>query len=122
MFKKLLLAVVLLSTTARAEDVVLTWTAPGDDGNVGTAAAYDLRRSLSALTAANFNQGTQITGLAAPKVAGTTETFTVTGLAPGTYYFALKARDEAGNWSSISNVVTVALLDTVPPGAIVDLR
>ena len=122
MFKSLMLSVVLLSTTAQAGDAILTWTAPGDDGSVGTATSYDLRRSASAITAANFSQATAVTGLAAPKVAGSTETFTVTGLAPGTYYFALKAVDEAGNWSLISNVVTKTVLDTTPPGAIVDLR
>lgn len=31
-------------------DATLTWTAPGDDGSVGTATAYDLRYSTSPIT------------------------------------------------------------------------
>jgi hypothetical protein len=122
MFKSLVLSVVLLSTTAQAGDAILTWTAPGDDGAVGTATTYDLRRSATTITAANFSAATQVTGLPAPKIAGSTETFTVTGLTPGVYYFAIKTVDEAGNWSLISNVISKTVLDTTPPGAIADLR
>ncbi|MDZ7392540.1 MAG: Ig-like domain-containing protein [candidate division KSB1 bacterium] len=90
-----------------ANSVTLTWTAPGDDGTVGTAASYDLRYSTSPITATNFDAATQATGLGTPKAAGSTETFTVTGLnSATTYYFALKATDDSGNKSAISNVVT----------------
>jgi len=90
---------------ANSGEVILGWTAPGDDGNVGTAARYDLRWSSSTLTDANFAGATPVAGLLAPKAAGSAESFTVTGLTPGvTLFFAIKASDEAGNLSALSNV------------------
>ncbi|HKQ59486.1 MAG TPA: FlgD immunoglobulin-like domain containing protein [Candidatus Eisenbacteria bacterium] len=97
--------VALSPTIADAASTTLRWTAPGDDGATGRATAYDLRRSTSPITAANFGAATIVTGLPAPATAGTTETFTVNGLAPNTsYYFAMKTRDDANNWSTISNI------------------
>lgn len=96
----------------------LTWTAPGDDGNIGTAAQYDVRYSTSAITAANFNSATAATGEPAPSAPGTAEAFTATGLnANTTYYFAVKAADEVPNWSAISNVVSRATLPEQNPPA-----
>ncbi len=83
----------------------LIWTAPGDDGVLGRATAYDLRYSTTTITPANFAQATPLTGLPLPAVAGTTQSFVVSGLNPGsTYYLAIKTRDEVGNWSTLSNV------------------
>jgi hypothetical protein len=83
----------------------LMWTAPGDDGATGTAAAYDIRyQEGTAVTDANWATATQVTGEPSPKAGGSSETFTVTGLAPNTtYYFAMKTADEVPNWSPISN-------------------
>ncbi len=82
----------------------VSWTAPGDDAGVGTAAGYDLRLSTSPITVANFSSATPI-ATDSPGPAGTRECASVRGLSPcTTYYFALKAVDEAGNWSDLSNV------------------
>jgi hypothetical protein len=87
-----------------SRSISLTWTAPGDDGNEGTATEYDIRYSTSEIIEANWNSATQCTGEPSPQVAGSTETFIVTGLSPSTtYYFALKTADEVPNWSGISN-------------------
>lgn len=84
--------------------ITLTWTAPGDDGNIGTASQYDIRYSTSAITDLNWASATQVSGVPAPKTAGSVETFAVTGLSSGaTYYFAIKTADEVPNWSAISN-------------------
>ena len=101
-------AVTTLAVAATtASSVTLSWIATGDDGNTGTAASYDLRRSTSPITAANFDAATQVTGLGTPKAPGSAESFTVSGLnSATTYYFALKVVDDAGNKSDISNVVT----------------
>ncbi len=90
--------------------LAVSWTAPGDDGTVDTPVAYDLRRSTSAITAGNFGSATQIT-LGTPKWGGYPECKKVTGLSScTTYYFAIKTQDEAGNWSSISNVPNATTL------------
>lgn len=84
----------------------LTWTAPGDDRRTGRASTYDIRYSLSPITAANWGIATQVTGEIVPKTAGSAETFSVTGLNSSTsYYFAIKTADEVPNWSKLSNVV-----------------
>ena len=90
------------------DSVTLTWTAPGDDGNVGTATTYDIRYSTSPITETNWGSAIQVTGEPAPKMAGTPETFAVTGLLSSTtYYLALKTADEVPNWSGFSNITSV---------------
>ena len=89
--------------------VDLSWTAPGDDGATGTATSYDVRYSTSTITEGNWASATQATGEPAPQVAGSSESFTVTGLSPSTtYFFAIKTSDEIPNESAISNVPSVA--------------
>jgi hypothetical protein len=85
----------------------LCWTAPGDDGWSGRAEAYDLRYSTSPITEASFTNATPVAGVPPPGRGGSEECVTVEGLASEPiYYFALRARDEAGNWSPLSNVAT----------------
>ena len=115
----------LAFTSTTQTTATLTWTSVGDDGNSGTATTYDLRRSTSPITAANFASATQISGEPTPKAAGQPETFTVTGLSTGTtYYFALKVADEVPNWSALSNVPSGTTLpppDTTPPSGVTTL-
>ena len=100
----------------------MTWTAPGDDGTVGTAAQYDIRYSTALITDANFNSATQAPNLPAPSAAGTSETFDVTGLTENTtYYFALKTADEVPNSSGLSNVTQATTPDATAPADVVDL-
>ncbi len=88
--------------------VQLSWTAPGDDGNTGTASSYDIRYNTVPLISATWDSSTQVTGEPVPSVAGSSEQFTVTGLDAETlYYFAIKTRDEVPNTSGISNVPSV---------------
>jgi hypothetical protein len=85
--------------------IKLTWTAPGDDGNSGTASEYDIRYSTSTITSSNWNFATQCSDEPKPKIAGSSESYTVMGLNPNTkYYFAMKSADEVPNWSGLSNV------------------
>ncbi|NIP44841.1 MAG: hypothetical protein GWO41_18010 [candidate division Zixibacteria bacterium] len=93
--------------------VRLTWTAPGDDGNVGQASVYDLRYSLDSLTDENWNAATQVENETSPKPSGQEEVLIVSGLEQGTkYFFALKSADEAQNWSNMSNVVSITANST----------
>jgi hypothetical protein len=98
-------------------DLLLTWTAPGDDGVVGQAAEYDLRYATAPIDEANFGSAARLAGLPAPQPAGLRESFLVTGLpSDQTLYFALRTGDENGNWSGLSNVVSLPPLEgTVSP-------
>jgi hypothetical protein len=108
-------AVTNLAGSDRADSTIqLTWTATGDDGAAGTAWRYDLRYTTfdqGPISAANWDSLAHVvTGLPLPKVAGSAESFIVTGLSANQgYHFALKVVDEAGNTSPLSNVVDVWL-------------
>ena len=83
----------------------LSWTATGDDGVTGSAAVYDVRYSTS--SPLDWDTATQVRGESPPLPAGSVETFTVSGLdTDTTYYFGLQVKDNVGNKSGISNVVT----------------
>lgn len=104
----------------QAVQVALTWTAPGDDGTVGTAAEYDIRYSQDSTVLVAWGAATQATGEPAPLIAGTTQSDTLT-VGNGKWYFAMRTRDEAFNWSLTSNIVSI-VIDNIAPAAIVDLR
>jgi hypothetical protein len=97
----------------------LSWTATGDDGNIGTASSYNLRYSKIPLTINNWAQATQVSNVPNPKVSGTQETFTINGLTPSTtYYVGIKAIDDCMNEGTISNIAqftTQAAIDTTTP-------
>ena len=104
---------------ASPDSVTLGWTSVGDDSLSGTAAAYELRRAAAPITEANWSSATTVSGLPAPLESGFQQQVVVRGLTPGTtYYFALRVRDESGNWSGLSNVVRWdAGLEATPPAA-----
>lgn len=115
----LLLPVVAQAQGGGPDSVNLSWTAPGDDGAIGTAALYDLRISTATITAGNWNNAVSVPGLPAPLVSGTRQSTLVSSLSRDTiYYFAIRTRDDEGNWSNISNVVRWDwVLDAAPPAA-----
>ncbi|MDD4890730.1 MAG: hypothetical protein PHU85_12470 [Phycisphaerae bacterium] len=94
--------------------VELTWTAPGDDGDKGTAAVYQIKYDdLPLVEQANggkessFWAANNVPDEPKPAAAGAKQTYTAKGLKAGTYHFAIKTRDEVNNESPISNVVSV---------------
>jgi hypothetical protein len=90
-----------------ATTITLRWTAPGDDGDVGQASSYVLKRSDATITPTNFSAATTVSGVPAPASAGTVETFTVDGLdSTLVYYFALRTGDDDGLLSDVSNNAT----------------
>ncbi len=88
-------------------DIRLTWTAPGDDGATGTASAYIIKVSHTAITAGTFDAVADINRWISeplPHAGGAAETLFVFGLDPdSTWHFALKTQDEVPNTSAISN-------------------
>lgn len=105
-----LLFALLWPGAAFGASIQLRWTAPGDDGNVGRAASYDLRYSLNPVAAGDtlswWNAATSLGSIPAPQTAGSRETFTVTGLdSTLIYYFMISTSDEVPNVSGFSNLV-----------------
>ncbi|MDO8735353.1 MAG: fibronectin type III domain-containing protein, partial [Elusimicrobiota bacterium] len=106
-------------------EVLLKWTAPGDNLAVGpiTGGAYWLKYSTNSIgNESGFTSAATFTVKSTDTVTQQPYSTTVTGLNPGTsYYFALKYRDEVvGNWASWSTgtyntLSSTASMDIPPP-------
>ncbi len=83
----------------------LSWTAPGDDGITGTASEYIFRYAESEIiTQGDWDAATDLEGEPVPSAGGTNEQWRVNGLDPTkVYHFAMRAKDDAGNMSGLSN-------------------
>ncbi len=94
----------LAVTGTESNSATLSWTATGDDGTTGTAARYDIRYRTSEINSSNWASATSVENTLVPQAFGFTESYTITGLGFGeTYYFAIKAIDNLGNESEVSN-------------------
>lgn len=83
----------------------LCWTAPGDDGTVGTASEYLLRLSTDSIIETNFDSANSC-WVDWPLAHGETQCQSIYNLVgDSTYWVAIKTRDERNNWSDLSNVV-----------------
>lgn len=93
---------------ASGASVILRWTAPGDDGDIGRAAGYDMRVVPASRGPIDcdeeWNDAYQLRNEPAPSPAGSTDSLVIKGLISGSrYYFAVRSYDEANNLSGISN-------------------
>lgn len=104
---------------AGSDSLTLFWTAPGDDGTVGTVASYEVRMSTSPITEAEFELATLIANPPGPLPASSGQRMIVRGLTRGTtYYFAVRATDDVGNLSEMSNLLRWEWpLDAAPPAS-----
>ncbi len=109
----------LAASTLDTTRVAMTWTAPGDDGNQGTASSYLIRMKTGGPIAdeATWQAAGPVAGpIPAPAPGGSPEKFTVTALAPGiSYGFAVRALDKAGNLGGLSNSPVARTADRPPP-------
>ncbi len=103
----------------KAQGVRLAWTAPGGDGRLGQAMCYEIRFSAAPIDPGNWKNAIPLNaGKPLPAPAGSHQEYVLEGFpfsAPreGTvYYFALQARDEAGNLSALSNTASLSYAET----------
>jgi hypothetical protein len=117
----------------------LEWTAPGDDGDIGTATLYLLRfyteeqvadllgvpnldgipfAVIQATVQENFKEATQVPQFLEPQVAGSDEITSISRIdisGNARFFYSIIANDNVGHSSPPSNVVEVA---TVLSGAL----
>ena len=89
--------------------VKLSWIAPGNDQMSGQAQSYDIRYATFPISEAAFSlaPGVLSGDSLRPAVAGARQTLDVGSLKPTTtYFFAIRAVDDAGNLSAVSNITT----------------
>jgi subtilase family protein/HYDIN/CFA65/VesB family protein/fervidolysin-like protein len=95
----------LVAMTAGSNWLDISWTAPGDDDYDGKASRYDLRYSTSLIDDSNWDTAMMAVGEPGPGTSGTYEAMRLEGLDFDTdYYLAVKALDEFGNASPLSNI------------------
>lgn len=101
--------------TEEAGEVWLHWTATGDDNLEGRATGYDIRyRGVNygpINSELRWQFSTQVAGEPTPVSSGQADSMLIAGLVPGeSYYFCIRAYDDAGNYSGFSN----SPLKTIP--------
>jgi hypothetical protein len=102
-------APVSLAVDVGRHTALATWRATGDDGDTGNADRFELRYSTTPITAAGFPSIPDRVSGPVSVPPGVPMCADVPGLDPcTTYYFAVRIRDVAGNWSPIGNVAARA--------------
>jgi len=96
------------SDKSNSGEIKLHWTASGDDNDSGQAYGYDLRYQTVLGGPINSDSRWQaaisIVNEPAPSLAGSIDSVLASGFVIGqSYYFAIKAYDNAGNYSALSN-------------------
>ncbi len=93
--------------STRGNALFFSWTATGDDGNLGRASYYDVRYAYDSTTLQLWGDATDIQGEPHPSDPGTHEQVML-NLMPddSTYYFGIKVSDDSRNTSRLSNIVT----------------
>jgi len=105
--------------------VEVSFTAPGNDGNTGTAAEYQLKWFTKPVvevvrwprqkdTHRAFWWGQNVPDEPGTIPAGQKVRFRLEGLPTGRLYFAVKSFDDERNISDLSNVVEVEIRETEP--------
>lgn len=102
----------LVVESVTSNTATVTWTAPGDSGDAGQASSYSFRYSTEPITGSTWRDATNVPQEPTPQIAGSAESFTMSGLEPGTtYYVRFKTRDASDNISTLSNEVLFTTAD-----------
>lgn len=96
----------LTAAAVDATSAQLSFVAPGDDGDVGTVASYDIRyRAGEPITEANFDESTMVADTVAPDEPGQVQQLELAGLLPETtYYVGIRAYDDCRNPGPIATL------------------
>ena len=98
----------LAQHAATATSVTVSWSLAGDDSLSGRAASYDVRYAEAPLTEETWAAATPVATTPQPHPNPAKRLVTITGLpAATTFHVGLKATDDAGNVSALSNVIAV---------------
>ena len=96
-------------------DKLLVWTAPGDDGNDGTAARYEIRASQDSLTLVAWDAAALLDGAPEPGLVGTTHNWRLPDpYQSGRWFVAVRTFDEEDNGAPLSNVIATEEAVTFP--------
>jgi hypothetical protein len=96
----------LVEVSKTSVRVELQWEVVGDDGMVGTATSYELRHAESPIDDTTFADASDEGVAVILPESGTQVSGVITGLRPdATHYFALRAKDDAGNASMLSLLI-----------------
>ena len=104
--------------------VTLNWTATGDDGPFGTAYYHVIKYAEDSLYLhTNFDLADSIVLPNPPQPSGSAEEVIVDLMLDNdkSYYFAIRVADEMLNFSPISNIAFLEVLDDIPPARVEDL-
>lgn len=109
--------ITLLPTAITDTSVGLVWQAPGDDELTGTASTYIIRYDTKEIKDdASWTTAINALNPPTPQVALSKEIYTLANMQTNiVYYIAMRATDEAGNISPISNVIKVQTITSVQP-------
>lgn len=110
-------------TRISGTNVTISWTAPGNNLNIGKADHYDIRYSDYPITEETWEMARLADNPPIPENSGTPQTYILQGIPIGAEgYIGIKAVDSSGNVAALSNVVKTAMDDLVPPAAVTDLK
>ncbi len=109
-------------TASTPHSLTLAFTAPGDDGDRSTVAAYDIRESSAPLTDSTWAAATAVPVDLPPHPPGTEESFRWTGLAPeSVHHVGVRGLDDAGKRGPVVDLEVTVPVDDVSPTAITDV-
>jgi hypothetical protein len=104
-----------------ATDATVEFAAPGDDGNQGTAQAYEIRYGVGPVPSdeAGFVHGRELADPVEPATSSSTQAFRLDALQPNTvYWVGVRAQDDCLNAGPVSYAsFTTARIESLPVDA-----